>query len=49
MYWKTVDEAVKSQILMLNLLLRDTPDTPAVPPQKCTVQLWLMMLSKSGC
>ena len=41
---KTVDEAVKITNLDVEKALRDTPDTPAVPPQKmhCSA-LWLMM------
>ena len=43
---KTVDEAVKITNIDVEFAMRDNPDTPAVPPQKCTVRLWLMMLSK---
>ena len=45
---KTVDEAVKITNIDVEFALRDNPETPAVPPQKCTVQLWLTMLSKKA-
>jgi len=48
--YKTVDEAVKITNIDVEMAMRDTPDTPAVPPQKmhCSVMAYDVIKKAAG-